>query len=132
MSRKENHMSIKGVKAMFDDSYYGKHLDKLDMTDPREAWRLVFSNEAQDLLQIQRCFAGEEVFQNLLRECLKCRKGIRTINVTTVENVLGGHKRRCEEAAYQVAYAAVKTGMHPNELIAYADEVNATKESQGE
>lgn len=55
--------------------------------DARDRWRAHFSINAADLLQVQRVFAGEEVFTRLLRACLKRGKAER-INEATVQAVL--------------------------------------------
>ena len=107
---------------------------EIDLSNPNETWRILFSKYAQDLLQCQRVFAGEEVFQSLLKEVLQYhaakRRGrpVTTINGTTVENVLDGCIREqketemvwLEDQAYKVVDAAEKMGMHPNEVIAIA------------
>ena len=55
-----------------------------------EPWRTHFSNNAQDLIQIQRAFVGEKIFKQILMACFMATasRNSTKINVTTVENVL--------------------------------------------
>lgn len=113
---------------------------KIDLSNPNETWRVFFSNTAADLMQIQRCFAGEDVFQHLLKEVLQYHAAKRRgkpatkINSATVENVMRGWDAEemlsqeqieaewFETQAYKVVDAAEKTGMHPDEIIAIAQQ----------
>ena len=55
-----------------------------------EPWRKHFSNNAQDLIQIQRAFVGEAIFKQILMGCFRATasRNSTKINATTVENVL--------------------------------------------
>jgi hypothetical protein len=54
----------------------------------RDMWKEHFSKNAADLLQVQRQFAGEDVFQRLLFACFKRRMRSMKINERTVLAVL--------------------------------------------
>ena len=51
-------------------------------------WRRHFSRSAGDILQLQRVFAGEEVFKVLLMACLKRGRKSEKLNERTVCAVL--------------------------------------------
>jgi len=62
-----------------------------------DGWRTHFSNNAQDLIQIQRAFAGEAIFKQILMACFMATasRNSTKINVTTVENVLDAMPNEC-------------------------------------
>jgi hypothetical protein len=67
------------------------------MENTQNAWRQHFSQSAADLLQIQRAFAGEDVFKRLLMACFR-RQRARSmkINERTVLAVLQADTKECE------------------------------------
>lgn len=63
----------------------------------RNDWRRHFSQPAADLLQIQRAFAGEDVFKRLLMACFQRRPHAVRINERTVLAVLDADSRQHRE-----------------------------------
>jgi len=53
-----------------------------------EPWRKHFSIPAQDLIQIQRAFVGEELGREIVRACFMMRPHAIKIDTRTVEKVL--------------------------------------------
>ena len=65
----------------------------------RNDWRQHFSANAGDLLQVQRVFAGEDVFKALLMACLKrARRTSSKINERTVLAVLSEQKEEGQQS----------------------------------
>lgn len=63
----------------------------------KDNWRTHFTRNAGDLLQVQRAFAGEEVFKRLLLACFKRRPAASEaskINERTVLAVLAEDTER--------------------------------------
>jgi len=55
----------------------------------RDAWRNLFSVAAGDVLEIQRVFAGEEIFETALVDCVRAKGGRDgKITMAILSNVL--------------------------------------------
>jgi hypothetical protein len=92
MDNKRTNAGIEILQSHFDPSFKAAMAKQQAAGEDwrNEPWRTHFSNNAQDLIQIQRAFVGEAIFKQILMACFRATasRNSEKINVTTVENVL--------------------------------------------
>ena len=92
MDNKITNAGIEILQSHFDPSFKAAMAKQQAAGEDwrNEPWRTHFSNNAQDLIQIQRAFVGEATFKRILIRCFMATvsRNSTKINVTTVENVL--------------------------------------------